>query len=135
MSRRILHKHSLTAPRTALDVDVFTANAGYRGVTFSDLWTGLQTPGFSGFFNLSCATSKPLLIGEMGWHQVNDAQNLQNPTWFNQLYGGAPPVGMCVVCVCVLLSYATHTVTHATHRSDRQHRQGLHRRHLFRVER
>jgi len=68
-----------------LAVDVFTANAGYRGTTFTNLWTGTP-PTFSGFFNLSCATGKPLLIGEMGWVQVNNSQDIAQPTWFNELY-------------------------------------------------
>jgi len=69
---------------SSLEVDVFTANAGYRGVTFTDLWAGnAQTQGWS---KLSCVYNKPLFIGEMGWMSLNNAETLANPTWFNQLY-------------------------------------------------
>ena len=54
-----------------LPVDVFTPNAGYRGQpqnnvwSFSNLWSGDPSIGFSGFYALSCKYQVPVLIGEM----------------------------------------------------------------------
>jgi len=69
----------------SLNVDVFTSNAGYRGLGFSDLWTGAQTPGFSGLGPLSVQYNKPNFIGEMGWMQINGTQTASpvNAGWFN----------------------------------------------------
>ena len=56
-----------------LDVDIFSTNAGYRGLDFQDLWSGDRTPGFSGFANLSKEYNKPLFVSEIGWHQLNNS--------------------------------------------------------------
>jgi hypothetical protein len=56
-----------------LDVDIFSSNAGYRGLDFQDLWSGDRTPGFSGFANLSREYNKPLFVSEIGWHQLNNS--------------------------------------------------------------
>jgi hypothetical protein len=85
---------------STLDVDVFSSNAGYRGLDFSDLWTGAATPGFDGFANLSREFNKPLLVSEIGWHQLNNTVTHAIPSnsvffppfltafpdWFNQIY-------------------------------------------------
>jgi hypothetical protein len=60
-----------------LNVDIFTANAGYRGPSFWDLWKG--GGGFAGFTNLSKTYNKPLFIGEYGWHQIDNAINKAIP--------------------------------------------------------
>lgn len=69
-----------------LDVDVFTTNAGYRGLGFQDLWDGSQTPGFAGLGTLSRNYSKPNFIGEIGWEQINGSQTADPAYsgWFNQ---------------------------------------------------
>jgi len=67
-----------------LDVDVFSSNAGYRGLNFQDLWTGNPGEAFAGFKNLSAAYNKPLFISEMGWHQINNSVTEAIPNWFNQ---------------------------------------------------
>jgi hypothetical protein len=65
-----------------MNVDVFTSNAGYRGLTLGNLWDGDPSVGFSGFKNLSRRYGKPLLIGEQGF--PGDALvNIKYPTWFN----------------------------------------------------
>ena len=69
-----------------LDVDVFSTNAGYRGVDFQDLWSGDRTPGFSGFTNLSRNYDKPVLISEIGWHQLNNTVTQAIPDWSNQIW-------------------------------------------------
>jgi hypothetical protein len=56
-----------------LDVDIFSTNAGYRGVDFQDLWSGDRTTGFSGFAALSRTYNKPMLVSEIGWHQINNS--------------------------------------------------------------
>ena len=61
-----------------LDVDVFSTNAGYRGLGFSDLWDGSQTPGFSGLGTLARQTGKPNFVSEIGWMQDN-GQQTANP--------------------------------------------------------
>jgi len=67
---------------TALDVDVFTPNAGYRGPTFTDLWSGdIYT---YGMYNLSCSTGKPIFIGEIGWRSENNSIMSTFPNWFNE---------------------------------------------------
>jgi hypothetical protein len=63
-----------------LDVDVFSSNAGYRGLNFQDLWTGAQTPGFSGFYNLSIQYNKPLFISEIGWQAANNSIDYSIPS-------------------------------------------------------
>lgn len=68
----------------ALDVDVFTSNAGYRGFGFSDLWSGSGT--LPGWFNLSCTYNKPLFIGEMGFLSINNSIDYSVPNWFNQQF-------------------------------------------------
>lgn len=67
-----------------LDVDIFTTNAGYRGFTFSDLWTGNSI--FQGWYALSCRYNKPVFIGELGWHTINNSISYTNPDWFNQIW-------------------------------------------------
>jgi hypothetical protein len=64
-----------------LDVDVFTANAGYRGYDFSDFWSGGTPSSFRGWATLSCEHDLPVLIGEFGWWGINNTQNEQNPLW------------------------------------------------------
>jgi len=66
----------------ALDVDVFTTNAGYRGFTYSDLWSG-NGQDFEGLYKLSCQYNKPVFIGEIGWHYLDNA-TAEFPNWFNQ---------------------------------------------------
>ena len=66
-----------------LDVDIFSSNAGYRGLNFQDLWTGAATPGFDGFANLSREYNKPLLVSEIGWHQLNNSVTHSIPGNFN----------------------------------------------------
>jgi hypothetical protein len=60
-------------------VDVFSANAGYRGVSFSDIWTGNPSQNFSGWQNLSKMYNKPLFISEVGWMQSNYSINKAIP--------------------------------------------------------
>ena len=62
-----------------LDVDIFSSNAGYRGLTFQDLWIG-NNRDFSGFANLTKDYNKPLFIAEIGWHQVNNEYTNQVPS-------------------------------------------------------
>lgn len=76
------HSYDMLAER--LHVDVFTTNAGYRGVTFTDLWNG--NPVTKGWHHLSCQFNKPVFIGEMGWLSENNAINYQIPNWFNQMW-------------------------------------------------
>lgn len=69
-----------------LEVDVFTSNAGYRGIGFSDLWDGSQSAGvFDGLGPLSLKYNKPNFIGEMGWEQINGTETADpvNAGWFN----------------------------------------------------
>jgi hypothetical protein len=65
-----------------LQVDVFTANAGYRDVQLNPLWIGDEK--FPGWSNLSKTYDVPLFVGEIGMHQ--DAEEITNarPYWFNQ---------------------------------------------------
>jgi len=59
----------------ALDMDIITTNAGYRGYNFQNLWSGSGTS-FIGLKALSCMTGRPTMIGEMGVHvgQPSSAQ-------------------------------------------------------------
>jgi len=66
----------------ALDVDVFTTNAGYRGFSFTDLWSNPDT----GLYNLSCTYNKPVLIGEIGFLSLDNAATYLYPDWFNQVW-------------------------------------------------
>jgi len=68
-----------------LNVDIFSTNAGYRGLGFSDLWDGSQTPGFSGLGPLSIKYNIPNFVSEIGWMQLNGTQTAepQNAGWFN----------------------------------------------------
>ncbi len=69
-----------------LSVDVFTSNAGYRGTDRANndlLWSG--TTGFDGFKALSCKHGTPLLLGEIGWHQIGDTQDQADPLWINRI--------------------------------------------------
>jgi len=59
----------------ALDMDIITTNAGYRGFNFQNLWSGGSTS-FIGLKALSCQTGRPTLIGEMGVH-VGQASSTQ----------------------------------------------------------
>lgn len=54
---------------------------GYRGFTFSDLWEGNSQ--FEGWHKLSCMYGKPLFVGEIGWHAINDSVTTEYPYWFN----------------------------------------------------
>lgn len=65
-----------------LDVDIFSTNAGYRGLNFQDLWTGDSTIGFSGFSALSRKYNKPMLVSEIGWHQINNSFTVTEPGIF-----------------------------------------------------
>eukprot|EP01119_Soliformovum_irregulare_P010507 TRINITY_DN2594_c0_g2_i1.p2 TRINITY_DN2594_c0_g2~~TRINITY_DN2594_c0_g2_i1.p2 ORF type:complete len:480 (-),score=117.42 TRINITY_DN2594_c0_g2_i1:2849-4288(-) len=67
-----------------MDVDVFTTNAGYRGLGFSGLWEGDNT--FPGWLTLSCQYNKPVFIGEWGYESTNNQINYAQPNWFNQKY-------------------------------------------------
>jgi len=67
-----------------LNVDIFTTNAGYRGLDFSDLWTGNSQ--FDGWYKLSCKYQKPLFIGEIGFHSVNNTETDVDPNWFNSIW-------------------------------------------------
>jgi len=64
-----------------LNVDIFTTNAGYRGVSFTDLWSGNSN--FEGWHKLSCKYQKPLFVGEIGFHSLNNSITGANPHWFN----------------------------------------------------
>jgi len=66
----------------ALDVDVFTANAGYRGLGFQNLWTGTGSD-FLGWKTLSVTYNKPLFIGEIG-QPDQPTVTASHPDWFNQ---------------------------------------------------
>jgi len=67
-----------------MDVDIFSTNAGYRGLGFGNLWSGSDST-FLGLKNLSEIYNKPNFIGEIGWSQVNGTQtaNPTNAGWFN----------------------------------------------------
>jgi len=67
---------------STLDVDVFSTNAGYRGFTFTDLWTG--NSGASGWQYLSCKYNKPLFIGEIGQHSTDNFVN--SDSWFSSVW-------------------------------------------------
>jgi len=67
-----------------LDVDVFTTNAGYRGISFTDLWSGNSVT--KGWFALSCQYNKPVFIGEIGWQDMNNDIMSSIPNWFNQIW-------------------------------------------------
>jgi hypothetical protein len=85
-----------------LDVDVFTSNAGYRGLGFQDLWDGSQSGGiFDGLGNLSVKYGKPNFIGEIGWEQLNGTQTSQpiNAGWFNLKWKDLIIKGTPVGCV------------------------------------
>eukprot|EP01122_Echinamoeba_exundans_P013455 TRINITY_DN5882_c0_g2_i1.p2 TRINITY_DN5882_c0_g2~~TRINITY_DN5882_c0_g2_i1.p2 ORF type:complete len:364 (-),score=74.65 TRINITY_DN5882_c0_g2_i1:1305-2396(-) len=69
-----------------LDVDIFCPNAGYRGGSLTDLFSGNASQRFSGFRKLSGESGLPVLIGEMGFLSVNDSINAIQPTWFNRLW-------------------------------------------------
>jgi len=64
-----------------LNVDVFTTNAGYRGLGFQALWDDPTL----GLGNLSVAYNKPNFVGEMGWSQINGSETINpiNAGWFN----------------------------------------------------
>jgi len=66
-------------------VDIFTTNAGYRGLGFTDLWDGTLTPGFAGLGPLSVQYNKPNFVGEIGWPQINNSLTSlpENAGWFN----------------------------------------------------
>jgi len=51
----------------ALDIDIITTNAGYRGYNFQNLWSGGDAS-FIGLKALSCSSGRPTLVGEMGVH-------------------------------------------------------------------
>jgi hypothetical protein len=82
-----------------LDVDVMSTNAGYRGEGFQDLWSGDQTPGFSGLGNLSRQYSIPNFISEMGWIQINGTQTASLPGWFNLKWQSLIQQGTLAGCV------------------------------------
>jgi len=68
------------------NMDFLTANAGYRGVNFTNLWSGWG-PGsvFPGWWNMSCYYQKPLLIGEMNPLGYDDPPTgTYLPTGFNE---------------------------------------------------
>jgi hypothetical protein len=67
-------------------VDVFSSNAGYRGLDFSNLFTGDPSLNFSGWTALSKKYNKPFFISEAGWNQLNHSINEEIPNWFNELY-------------------------------------------------
>jgi hypothetical protein len=71
---------------SSLDVDLFCPNAGYRGGSLTDLFSGNASQRFSGFRKLSRESGLPVLIGEMGFLSVNDSINVVQPTWFNRLW-------------------------------------------------
>ena len=54
---------------STLKVDVFSSNAGYRGNTFQDLWSGSSS--YPGFSQLTQTYNKPLFISEIGWSSTN----------------------------------------------------------------
>jgi len=66
----------------ALNVDVFTTNAGYRGFSFSDLWSNPTT----GLYALSCQYNKPVFIGEIGFLSFNNSATQLYPNWVNQVW-------------------------------------------------
>jgi hypothetical protein len=76
-----------------------------------DFWVGGAQN--SGFFNLSCTYDKPVLIGEIGWHQINDEQNNANPDWFNRIVCALRPcrsvavVTAFALCICTCTCIAT----------------------------
>jgi len=84
-----------------LNVDVFTSNAGYRGLGFSDLWSGSQVVNFSGLGVLSQRYNKPNFIGEFGWEQINGSQTADpiNAGWFNLKWKDLIIKGTPVGCV------------------------------------
>ena len=53
-----------------LDVDIFTTNAGYRGLGFYNLWDGEG----DSIGPMSRKYNKPNFIGEMGWMQINGTE-------------------------------------------------------------
>jgi len=74
-----------------LDVDVFTTNAGYRDIYMDPLWAGetiTRSDGttfvFKGWKTLSKEYNKPLFVGEIGMHQLDDERTKELPDWFNQ---------------------------------------------------
>jgi hypothetical protein len=84
-----------------LDVDVFTSNAGYRGLGFSDLWDGLQSTGFDGLGALSARFNKPNFIGEFGWEQINGTEtaNPINAGWVNKKWKDLIQKGTPAGCI------------------------------------
>ena len=60
-----------------MEVDIFSANAGYRGLSFWGLWSGGGD--FLGWKELSKKYNKPLFIAEYGWHQANSEINYEIP--------------------------------------------------------
>ncbi|XP_049849277.1 uncharacterized protein LOC126318325 [Schistocerca gregaria] len=69
-----------------LNVDLFCANAGYRGTSYTELWEPKAKNNFIGWKALSEKTKLPLLIGELGWLSVNNSINYEIPNWFNLAY-------------------------------------------------
>jgi len=68
----------------SLKVDIFSTNAGYRGLGFQDLWSGNPRVGFSGWAALSQRYNVPVFISEIGWMSLDNTITHQIPTWFNQ---------------------------------------------------
>jgi len=68
-----------------MEVDVFTANAGYRDVFIGQLWDADPNPqnNFPGWATLSKKWDLPVLIGEFGMHDA-DLQTQGRPDWVNQ---------------------------------------------------
>jgi len=85
----------------SLRVDVFTTNAGYRGLGFQDLWDGSQSVGFDGLGVLSKRYSKPNFIGEIGWPQINGTETADpvNAGWFNLKWKDLIKKGTPVGCI------------------------------------
>jgi len=69
-----------------LDVDVFTTNAGYRGISFVDLWSGSSLGTYPGWYQLSCQYNIPVFIGEIGWQDADNTIMESIPNWFNQIW-------------------------------------------------
>jgi hypothetical protein len=85
-----------------LNVDIFTSNAGYRGLGFGDLWDGSQSAGvFEGLGPLSVRYNKPNFIGEIGWEQVNGSETSEsiNAGWFNKKWKDLITKGTTSGCI------------------------------------
>jgi hypothetical protein len=87
----------------ALDVDVFTANSGYRYLDPSAFFEG--EAGSPGWIKLSQQYNKPILIGEVGMHW-NPNITAQVPDWPNQLYY---QFGRRITTGCVGLFYYVYS--------------------------